>query len=416
MKRSLGVITLLVLVAALPAPASAARLPAPPVITGVAPVKLEVGQILTIRGRNFVPGRLRNTVAFQRVRQRAVFVRADAATRTVMRVRIPSKLTPFLQTRAGKPVLTRFALRVLSRRFSRAFTRGRLAPYIGPQRRVTTVPSVAGDCDRDGVPNSRETDSDNDLLSDGLEAQLALDGCKPDSDGDTVEDGYEHQSALDINRRALPDPGKRPFPNPLDPSDAGVDHDGDGLTLAEEYGAWARYGGHALPLLYSAGLQFSVNGPTGESVPAADPQLDVDGSGALSDDERDADGDGLTNHWETHGPMTQGYWATFWEAEKQYPVRWPQPDYLDRDSDGDGLRDGDDDQDADDVSNITESIRRREGGTWVQPFNSCLPDFQSRTCTRYLPPCDQAWAPFRCDDVRDPVLDRPFLRWDRSFI
>ena len=38
-----------------------------------------------------------------------------------------------------------------------------------------------------------------------------------------VEDGYEYQSALDLNHYPrsipLPYPGKRPYPNPLDPGD-----------------------------------------------------------------------------------------------------------------------------------------------------------------------------------------------------
>ena len=50
-----------------------------------------------------------------------------------------------------------------------------------------------------------------------------LDPCLADTDGDSVEDGYEYQSALDLNHyprtAPLPYPGKRPYPNPLDPSD-----------------------------------------------------------------------------------------------------------------------------------------------------------------------------------------------------
>ena len=53
-----------------------------PQITRVTPLKLGVGDVLTIRGRNFVPGKNRNYVVFQRPRARAVFVAADRATRT----------------------------------------------------------------------------------------------------------------------------------------------------------------------------------------------------------------------------------------------------------------------------------------------------------------------------------------------
>jgi hypothetical protein len=45
--------------------------------------------------------------------------------------------------------------------------------------------------------------------------------------------------------------------NALDGSDTGSDHDGDDLSLGEEYLAWARYGGHKLPLTYSDGTQES---------------------------------------------------------------------------------------------------------------------------------------------------------------
>ena len=90
------------------------------------------------------------------------------------------------------------------------------------------------------LPNG---DSDGDMLSNGLELALGTDPCKADSDGDGISDGYEYQSALDLNRTAnssaipWPYPGKRPYPNPLDPNDGDVDYDGDVLTMREEYTA-----------------------------------------------------------------------------------------------------------------------------------------------------------------------------------
>src|SRR6185312_17548179 len=84
---------------------------------------------------------------------------------------------------------------------------------------------------------------DGDMLPDALEVALKTDPCKYDSDGDGVSDGYEYQSALDLNRNAnssaIPWPAatKKPYPNPLDPSDANTDFDGDSLTLLEEYQA-----------------------------------------------------------------------------------------------------------------------------------------------------------------------------------
>ncbi len=53
-----------------------------------------------------------------------------------------------------------------------------------------------------------------------------------------MPDGYEYQPAVDLNHYptspSLPYPGKRPYPNALDPSDAGTDYDGDGMELREE--------------------------------------------------------------------------------------------------------------------------------------------------------------------------------------
>ena len=37
----------------------------------------------------------------------------------------------------------------------------------------------------------------------------------------------------------MPYPGKRPYPNPLDGTDANTDYDGDSLTLGEEYKLWS---------------------------------------------------------------------------------------------------------------------------------------------------------------------------------
>ena len=89
--------------------------------------------------------------------------------------------------------------------------------------------------------------------------------CNSDSDGDGVQDGYEFKSAQDLNddeyqqpNTYLPYPGKRPYPNPLF-ADAGVDYDGDTLTLGEEYRCGRRRHPHADPLYYSDGEQYSIS-------------------------------------------------------------------------------------------------------------------------------------------------------------
>jgi hypothetical protein len=399
-------------------PASASTAPAPkgtPVVTGISPARVGIGDLLVIKGRNFVKGTNRNTVVFQRDRARAIFVRAERSTSTRITLRIPAKLRPFLANRNSQPQPTRFRIRVLARRFGASFTSTRLSPVITPsstRQPVVLPPSLTGpegDCDNDGVKNQNETDADNDLLPDAIERTLKTNFCSPDTDGDSLEDGFEWESAYDLNCRAtgpatptckaaLPFPGKRPYPNPLDSADANVDHDGDGMTNWQEHMMWARFGNRSLPLLYSAGTQ-NTNGPA----PVNEPQLDRDGSGTLSDDERDVDGDGLGNWTEANGPMVFGWWLTWYKDEKPYPVQYPTVDFVDRDSDGDGLRDGDDDVDHDDFTNIEEAYRTYASqGLWVQPHNPCLPHPYSRTCNRYHPPPSQSYPPF------DEKTPRPF--------
>ena len=357
-----------------------------PTITGIAPVNIKIGKKLTIRGKNFVPGKLKNTVVFLRLRARPLFVKADSATSTRMTVTLPDKLLPFLSTKAGKPVATRFQLRVLAKRFGLSFTAKKLSPVISPSD--TNVSNPVPGC----VPDySGQKDSDGDGLTDLNERVLKLDPCKPDTDGDSVSDGFEYESALDLNSRALPYPGKRPYPNALDPNDANTDYDGDGLTNYDEYSAWVRYGGSKFPLTYSDGTQ-NTGGPL--PIPAGKEYMDYNNNGTLGDDERDVDNDGLPNWIEAHGGMSGNAWwtTTGYKEEPKYGVEFAGTDWLDPDTDGDTLVDGADDNDFDGYNNITESDRTK-GTLWVQPFNPCLPDYKSRTCAvRY--PAENAWPPF----------------------
>ena len=408
--------------ALVPVVASAA-LPKAPVVTSIAPKKLGVGDQLTIRGRNFVRGKFKNVVVFQRARSRAVFLRADAATSTRIRIRITNKLQPFLTQRGGQPSHTRFKLRVLARRLSKAFTPNSLSPLIGPPTGTVPVPAASPDCDRDGIANSAEEDDDNDLLTDAEETRLKLNSCNADSDADGMEDGWEYYSALDLNSRAIPFPGKRPYPNPLDGSDAKYDHDGDGLFQADEYIGWIRYGNHRLlaaeetsgsRLLYSDGDQTSFNE---DGAIGAKPWLDIDLDGRLSDDERDIDGDGLSNWTEAHGPGVISWWSTIWKDEKPYWTPYPELDWLDPDSDGDTVLDGDDDQDHDDFTNIRETVGGRLGDTapfhglwtrdvWIQPYNPCLPNWRSRSCVKHPPGPSESFPPFD-DETPQPLPALP---------
>jgi hypothetical protein len=101
--------------------------------------------------------------------------------------------------------------------------------------------------------------------------------------------------------------------------------------------------------------------------------------------------------------------------EHKYPVLFDGTKLDNADSDGDGVRDGADDADHDDLPNMLECSRvlnnagsyvppvgtRDDAPWWIpftNPFNPCLPATQSRTCPNKIPTKD-AWAPFNPDDV-----------------
>ena len=389
----------------------------PPKITKVQPLKVEIGQTLTVTGKHFVPGKGKNTLVFKRDGKPAVFVKVTGqASSSKLSVVVPTKLMDFLKGENDALGTYRFRLRVLGKRFGDAFTATKLSPRISPPSGA--VPGAPGastvltDCDNDKILNAVDEDDDNDKLSDAAEAGLKTDPCKFDTDGDGVSDAFEVESALDLNLRALPYPGKRPFPNALDGTDASHDFDGDGLSLVEEYSLWLYTAQGNLPLTYSDGdKDTNVAGP---NTPANGSVLDMDGDGFLGDDDKDADGDGLGNWDEWHGRSSPDWWAAAFQAEKPFygrsEVQMMSPlNPMDPDVDGDGLADGADDQDHDDWTNIQERSRfdwpassyapltGQPGLTGkylaVNPYNPCLPNRDSRSCTEH-PPFDQAWAPF----------------------
>jgi hypothetical protein len=380
--RSLAALCALACLAAQPATgASAATKSKLPKISSVAPMSLGVGDVLTIRGTNFRPGARRNAVVFKRNGSRAVFVKAGTATRTRLNVRVPTSLIQYLPQAGGKPTAARFRLRVLAARFSRGYTPAGKSPTIGPASVVAPGSNPLGpvapsldlkppDCDADGTPDAIDGDDDNDLLSDTLEVSIGTPPCNADSDGDGMTDGFEYQSAIDLNSGAgtRPYPGKRPYPNPLY-ADGATDYDGDGLSAAQEYELWRYGGGRTLPLSYSAGLKRTV--------------------GPVDDDVRDADNDGLGNWDEFNGRMTPEWWNAI-TKEIPYTETYAAPSAVDPDSDGDGLLDGADDQDFDGWSNVSELSRAQYR---VQPFNPCLPDYTSPTCSNH-PPIENPYPPF----------------------
>ncbi len=457
-----------------PATAGAATKKNTPTVSKVAPKTAHVGDTITITGKNFRKGKGKNFVLFKRDGGKAVFVKAGLSTAKKLTVVVPKNLEKYMVVRGGAPSMTRFRVRVLAVKLSKAYTAVSKSPTIGPELPPPSTVSLD--------PNA---DSDGDGLTNGFEqAVTKTDPAKADTDGDSISDGFEFRSAVDLNNddyrhpvQSLPYPGKRPYPNPLDATDLNTDFDGDSLTLIEEYSLWRYTIAHgASPSLdsmqYSDGMKYSIHtaDATGRhpALPVANyPQLDdfmswlslsgygtvqwrgfsaaeslldvnhshavestagarnggtyqssetnwLDTHGAnwsagpdgwLSDDERDEDADGLSNYTETHGPMQPGWWTAFYPGEKAFPIVYAGTDLADADSDGDGVRDGADDQDHDDISNLAEVSRNMASGklpgvvnntpAWgrVNPFNPCLPDTGSRTCPIYVP-AQNAWAPF----------------------
>jgi hypothetical protein len=433
--RRLFLTPALALVALAPIVSSASASTHIPVITSVSPSTVAVGQPLVLNGKNFKKGVKNNRVFFVRASDgktvRARPLHASSTRR--MTVLVPAAITNFLNVVNAVAQPTRFQIYVLSGVFSKKTTKshspiivpaGTTTPGGTPTGPGTTAPPPA-DCDADGTPDAQDTDDDNDGLPDTLEAKIGTDPCKADTDGDGVSDAYEYYSALDLNSNALPYAGKRPYPNPLDGTDAVKDFDGDGMTMAQEYSAWV-YSGKILPagpgqsFPYSDGNQMSPAGPG----PGA---MDLDGNGRITDNEKDADSDGLPN-WvematqETHystssgcafvsstGPAPSHYRNAFTSChggpivpnantfgntmsagstvnDTTVPA-WLSTqllDYLNPDTDGDGIPDALDDNDFDGLSNI-EEITAGADGFYTEPQDPCDPNVNAPTCPLHAP-------------------------------
>jgi hypothetical protein len=416
----------LVALASIVATASAAT--HAPVITSFSPSQVAVGQTLVLHGKYFQKGVKNNRVFFSRATDgKTVRTRPSKANSTkTMSVVVPAGVTGFLTVTNGVAQPTRFQIQLLSGKFSKKTAKSK-SPIILPAGAVvapgtpgstptTVTPPPPSDCDGDGVPDSQDTDDDNDGLPDTLEAQIHTDPCKADTDGDGVGDAYEYYASLDLNHNPNY-AGKRPYPNPLDPTDAKTDFDGDGMTMLEEYAASALLGDTTVPPLpYSDGNQMSA-------APANPGAMDLDGNGRYTDEEKDADNDGIPNWIEmakgeiTPSPNsncqfaasdpvgTFGAYANAFTSCDGGTTRMPngttftapsnghtitggiEPawiitnalNFVDPDSDGDGIPDGADDQDGDLVPNL-EEITPGNDGLQDAPTDPCDPNTESPTC------------------------------------
>lgn len=123
-------ISLLALAAALVAVPNALAASGPePTITRVTPMRVSVGNVLTIRGTHFKARRLRNTLIFRGPDGRMAFAKPRRATTTKLVVRVPAAVARLLRVSGGRERPTRLKLRVLAGKFSK-FTSRRLSPVV----------------------------------------------------------------------------------------------------------------------------------------------------------------------------------------------------------------------------------------------------------------------------------------------
>jgi hypothetical protein len=447
MLRSLRSLSLVLAVASLLAPAVAnaasKKKPVYPTISSISPRKLMIGEKLTIKGAHLSAGKTKSSVAFYRAGKPVVFVKADSATSSKIVVTVSTKVAALLAQRENLSVPTQLRLRVVATKMSKSWTKNSRSPVVSPLPGATAAPGSAAAAQQAAAlayKNCQEqaaaapaADADADGLANGTELQYSLDPCTADTDRDSLIDGYEFWSAVDLNGAAVPYPGKRPWPNPLDPTDTNYDFDGDGLRIWQENKLW-KASNSGFPLTqYSDGTQNT--GGTQATLTLAQEYLDLDRDGNLTDDERDFDGDGLSNVTEFTGRGTQEWWTAIdWNVppphgsggssyvEPPYTRRaFSNPDPVDPDSDGDGVLDGADDQDNDDWSNFVEmQLGRGQSGYRVHPFNPCLPDPHSRTCSREVLIGGKVWPPY--DEVSETATSGmpgeaipfawPYVWWD----
>jgi hypothetical protein len=191
--RRVPLLALVLCVLAVPASSALAgkKGASPPSVTSLTPLALRVGDTLTIRGRNFVPGKKRDKVTFKRDGGPAVTVKAAEATRTRLKVVVPAALAKYVTAAGGAARALRFRVRVVAgRAASKGYTTLKSSPVIVP----ANVPAAALDqlgalddscgIDTGGVIDGIEGDAGT--ASDVSDLAAATDPCLLDTTQDDL--------------------------------------------------------------------------------------------------------------------------------------------------------------------------------------------------------------------------------------
>ena len=155
-----------------------------PTIRSVTPLSADVGDRLTIRGRNLASsGKRRTTVVFKRGGT-SIVVKVERATRTTIKLVIPRSVARYVVLQNGIAQPTRFRLKVRARRTAKRFTAIALSPRIGlPGGAAGNLlggwPVLPGldpsdDCNGDGI-----LDIADDLVTETVDG--AQSGCAADN-------------------------------------------------------------------------------------------------------------------------------------------------------------------------------------------------------------------------------------------
>ncbi|MCD8913031.1 YPDG domain-containing protein, partial [Mammaliicoccus sciuri] len=228
------------------------------------------------------------------------------------------------------------------------------------------------DTDGDGIPDKDDTDIDGDGINNEDEKLIGTDPNNPDTDGNGVSDGDEDYDSDGIPNKDESDPksdkptdkdgdGKPDITTPKDTDGDGIpdkddtDIDGDGINNEDEKligtdpnnpdtdhdgipDGDEDHDGDGIPNKDESDpksdkpTDYDGDGKPDITTPA-DPNKDTDGDGIPDKDDTDIDGDGVNN-----------------EDEKLIGTNPMNPD-----TDGNGVKDGDEDFDKDGISNKDES-------------------------------------------------------------